>query len=289
MFLIPTLQAQHLADKLQSKKISVITPALNKDGLRYFPDGELYVKIPNAHRLTSQRVVVLHSGAPHPNEGLIELELILQAVKEVQASPIDVFFAYFPYGMQDKAFAKGETNIAENLIEKLQNYYGVRKIYILDAHFAGKKWHEKYPLEFITAVPQLIETAIHDFGNDILFLSPDKGGARRTKIRSMQKKRKSSYEVEVKSSTFVQKAIKNRPVAVVDDLIETGGTLDRFYDECKKAGAKDIVALITHGVLPAGISRIKKKYRKVYLTNTILRKESNVDITPLILQTISPP
>jgi ribose-phosphate pyrophosphokinase len=286
MFLIPTLQAEHFTEKLRSKNISVVLPALNKDGKRHFPDGELYIKIPQAARLSHKRVVVLHSGAPNPNEGLIELELILQTLKEVQASPIDVFFTYFPYGMQDEVFAKGETNVAENLIGKLQNYYGVRKVYIVDAHFAGKEWHAKYPLELVSAVPQLLETAIADFGSEILFLSPDKGGARRTKIKSMQKKRKSSYEVEIKSSTALQKAIKNRPVAVVDDLVETGGTLDRFYDECRKAEAQDVVALLTHGVLPAGILRIKKKYTKLYLTNSINRKEANVDITPLIEQSL---
>lgn len=286
MFLIPTLQAAHLATKLPSKHITVIAPALNKDRKRHFPDGELYVKIPGATKLTNKHVIVLHSGAPNPNEGLIELELILQTLKEVNASPIDVFFSYFPYGMQDEVFTKGETNVAENLIGKLRKYYGVRKIYIVDAHFEGKKWHEKYQLVLISAVPQLLQTAIGDFGNDILFLSPDKGGARRTKIKSMKKKRKSSYEVEIKSSTSVQKAIKNRTVAVVDDLIETGGTLDRFYDECKRAGAQDIVALFTHGVLPSGISRIKKRYTAVYLTNSIDRKEANVDITPLIRESL---
>ena len=286
MFLIPTVQAQHLADKLQLKNISVISPALNKDGLRYFPDGELYVKIPSANRLKGKRVVVLHSGAPHPNEGLIELELILQAVKEVKASPIDVFFAYFPYGMQDKAFAKGETNVAENLVEKLLTYYGVRKIYIIDAHFTGKEWAAKYPLSHVSAVPYLMEKASKDLGENVLFLSPDKGGMRRTQIKGVQKKRQSSYDVTVKSSATMQRTIQNRCVAVVDDLIETGGTLDRFYDECQAAGAKEVVALITHGVLPAGISRIKKKYRKIYLTNTIHRKEANVDITPLIRESL---
>jgi ribose-phosphate pyrophosphokinase len=286
MFLISTLQAEHLAKNIHSKHISVVSPALNKEGARHFPDGELYVKIPNAARMQGKRVVVLHSGAPNPNEGLIELELILQTLKEVKASPIDVFFAYFPYGMQDEVFLKGETNVAENLIGKLVHYYGVRNIYIIDAHFAGKKWHQKYPLRLVSAVPQLLESVITEFGENVLFLSPDKGGKRRTKITCMHKKRKSSYEVEIQCSDQVQKAIKNRSVAVVDDLIETGGTLEKFYDECKRAGAKDIVALATHGVLPAGISRTKKKYRKLYLTNSINRKESNIDISNLIAETI---
>lgn len=288
MILILTSQTGHLAKSLKtSKKFEVILPELNKDGKRYFPDGEVYARLAAAKRLKGKRVMVVHSGAPKPNEGVGELELILQILTDWKAQPIEVFFTYFPYGMQDKAFDTGETNAAENLIKKLVNYYGVKKIYIVDAHFAGKSWVKKYPISFVSAVSQLRAMAKNEFGQDTVFLSPDKGGKRRTGIAGMKKKRKNSYEVEMESAGPLKKLIKNRAVAVVDDLIETGGTLDRFYDECKKAGAKDVVALITHGVLQSGISRIKKKYSKVYLTNTINRKQANIDITSLILKTLS--
>ena len=288
MFVILTSQAGHLAKSLNTyKKFEVILPELNKDGKRYFPDGEIYVRLAAATRLKGKRVIVVHSGAPKPNEGLVELELMLQILRDRKAQPIEVFFTYFPYGMQDKVFDVGETNAAENLVKKLVAYYGVKKIYIIDAHFAGKSWVKKYPLSFVSAVPSLKQTAKREFGQDVVFLSPDKGGKRRTGITGMKKKRKNSYEIEMGSADPLKELIKNRTVAVVDDLIETGGTLDRFYDECKKAGVKDIVALVTHGVLQSGISRIKKKYTKVYLTNTINRKEANLDITNLIFQVIS--
>ena len=76
-------------------------------------------------------------------------------------------------------------------------------------------------------------------------------------------------------------------IGVVDDILETGGTLDRFYTECKKLGAKKLIVLITHGTLSSGISRIQKKYSKLYLTNTVRQKQANIDITDLILKTIS--
>ncbi|GAG54089.1 unnamed protein product [marine sediment metagenome] len=79
---------------------------------------------------------------------------------------------------------------------------------------------------------------------------------------------------------------KGKTIGVVDDLIETGGTLLKFYDFAKKSGAKKVIALITHGVLPVGISKIKKKYSKLYLTNTIEQKEANVDVADLILKNI---
>lgn len=73
---------------------------------------------------------------------------------------------------------------------------------------------------------------------------------------------------------------------MVDDILETGETLLRFYDFAKKSGAKKVVALITHGILPIGISKIKKKYFKLYLTNTVNQKKANIDITDLILKNL---
>lgn len=284
-FIIPTTSAEHLGKKFFSKAGSpkVVFLDLHRKGERYFPDGEVYVKLSKANKLRGKRVTVLHSGMPKPNEGLVELEMILQILNDSNVKP-EVFFSYFPYGMQDNIFEKGETNVAENLIKKLINYYQVKKIYTIDAHFWGRKWAEKYPIVNVSAAPILIEKAKKDFGKNILFLSPDIGGEKRTKISGMRKKRINSRRVEVTSS---QMNLKGRTIGIVDDLLETGGTLLKVYNYCKKNGAKKVIALITHGVLPLGISRIKKKYSKLYLTNTIKRKESNLDLTDLILKTVS--
>jgi len=280
--IIPTLKVKHLTGIL-AKKFKILLPGLNKNGESYFPNGEVYVRIPKIARIKNKRVIVLHSGAPEPNKGLIELELILQILKDNKIKP-EIFFTYFPYGMQDKIFEKGETNVAESLVEKLTNYYEVKKIYTIDAHFGGRKWVKKYPIINISAVPLLIEKVKKDFGEDVLFLSPDIGGERRTKILGFKKKRLSSFNVEIFSSRL---NLKGKIVAVVDDVIKTGGTLLKFYKIAKKSGANKVIALATHGVLRDGISKIKKKYSKLYLTNTIKQKESNIDITELILKNIS--
>ena len=284
MIIIPNSSAEHLCKLAQSKKknISIILPTTNKDGEKLVPDGEIYMKIPNSSRLKNKRIIVLHTGMPNPNDGLIEIELILQILKDEGAKP-EIFFSYFPYGMQDSVFEKGETNIAENLIEKLINYYNIKNIFIIDAHFEGKSWTDKYPITNISALPLLVAKATQDFGKDILLLSPDIGGERRTGIRGAKKQRKNSHNV-IFEGMLSKKLITNRVVAVVDDILETGGTLDKFYDECKKLGAKRIIALITHGVLPAGIARIRKKYDKLYLTNTIKQKNVSIDVAGLILE-----
>jgi len=283
VYIIPTLAVSHLIGNLKKEKnFEIVFPSLNREGKRYFPDGEIYMKILKINKLKGKRVVVLHSGAPKPNEGLMELELILQILRDNNIKP-EVFFTYFPYGMQDRVFEQGETNAAENLVEKLINYYKVKKIYTIDAHFWGRKWVKKYPILNISAVPLLIEKVKMDFGEDILFLSPDIGGKRRTKILGMKKRRLDSYRVKMVPPNI---NLKGKTVGVIDDMIKTGGTLLKFYEIAKKFGPKKIIALVTHGVIPSGVSKIKKKYLKLYLTNTILQKESNVDIADLISDTI---
>lgn len=287
--IIPTSTAEYLANniKKKTKDFKVVFPKKNKDKQRNFPDGEVYMKLPLASFLgpsnQSNRIIILHSGMPKPNDGLIELELILQILKENRKKP-EIFFTYFPYGMQDKVFERGETNVAESLIKKLINHYRVKKIYVIDPHFGGRKWVQKYPIISASAVPLLIKRAEQDFRKDILFLSPDKGGKRRTGILGIKKERLDSFKVKYVSPKIF---LKDKIVGVVDDIIETGGTLLKFYDLLKKSGAKKIIVLASQGALSTGIAKIKKKYSRLYLTNAVKQKEANVDITDLILKTIS--
>jgi ribose-phosphate pyrophosphokinase len=185
--------------------------------------------------------------------------------------------------MQDEVFEKGEINVAENLIEKLISYYKVKKIYIIDPHSGGRKWLKKYPIISNSAIPLLINQAKKDFNENILFLSPDIGGKRRAGLKAIKKERVNSYQVKM---VFPNIKLKGKVVGVIDDIIKTGGTLLKFSEIAKKSGAKKIIALVTHGVINSGISKIKEKYSKLYLTNTIKQKNANIDITNLVLNTI---
>ncbi len=282
---IPTTTAEHIGKKLSQKQgLEVIFPEKNKEGERYFPDGEVYTRIPTIEKLTG-RAVVLHSGAP---DGLVELEMILEILQQSNVSSVEVFFLYFPYGKQDNIFQTGETNAAENLVRKLRDYYDVNKFYTIDAHFAGRKWVNKYPLTNVSAAGLLTQIALKYYPGATI-LSPDLGAQRRTgiKLRGLKKKRIDSHLTQFKRYKEFRSIVNGRVVAVLDDMIETGATLVPFYNECMKCGAKEVIALITHGVLSEGVKKIEKKYSKLYLTNTIDREEANVDISDLVFETIT--
>jgi ribose-phosphate pyrophosphokinase len=146
---------------------------------------------------------------------------------------------------------------------------------------------KKYPIINVSAVNLLIQSAKKDFP-EAIFLPADIGAEKRTglKLKGLKKKRIDSYLVKIKSNEEFKEIVKGKIVGVIDDIVATGTTLISFYKECKKYGARKVLALITHGVLLEGIKKIKSKYSKIYLTNTIDREESNVDITDLIFKTI---
>jgi ribose-phosphate pyrophosphokinase len=285
-YLIPTTKARHLAAKIpKNKGLKVLLLDKNKDGKNVFPDGELYVRLSEINKIKG-RVIILHSGAPEPNNGLVELEMILEVLKNNKnIKACEIFFSYFPYGRQNKIFQTGEANVTESLIKKFITYYKVKKIYIVDAHFSDRAWFKKYPLVSISAQGFLKQAALKKYPN-LVFISPDAGSEERTGLAGAKKKRINSYEVKIACSARLDEIIKDKNVAVVDDIIETGGTLVCFHDQFLAKKAKKAVVLATHGVMSAGIKRIKVKYDQVYLTNSIDTPDANVDISRLIIKNI---
>ena len=280
MPIIPTSFAKHIGEKL-SKNFSVVWPKKNRDGKIKFPDGESYAALPKLDK--KERYTVIHTGMPNPNDGLMELKIILGILKNNQIPNVEVCFTYFPYGMQDAVFDPGEQNVAEGLIKEFFEYFKVKRIHVIDAHFSSKKWINQYPVYNIPAFEPMKREVLKKYP-DILFLVPDLGCQKRTRLQGTEKKRLNSYLVEIKDNTGLKKLVNNRAIGVVDDIIETGGTMERFALECQKLECKKLVAVITHGVLKKGIDRIKKNYQDLFLTNSISRQESNIDITPSLIK-----
>jgi len=282
--IILTTETEHFAEKLVNKNINIFLIDKNKDNRRLFPDGEVYVKLSKIKKIKG-KTVIIHSGMPNPNQGIIELKSVLEILRKEKIGPIEIFFTYFPYGMQDHIIEEGETSSAENFIREFIKYYKVSKIYIIDAHFSEKTWVKKYPIINIAVLDLLKKEVLKEYP-EIIFLAPDMGSQKRNKLSGVKKIRKNSYDIEIVTDENFKNTVNEKNIAVVDDLIETGGTMERFHKECKKNGAKKVFAICTHGVLESGIEKIKKAYSKLYLSNSINRKESNIDVSKRIINAI---
>jgi len=278
--IIPTSSVGHLLPALRQIEGCTVHELLpNKDGKHVFPDGEVYVRLDEKPE-QSERTIVVHAGAPRPNEGIVELEMILMALESYSIKP-ELVLTYFPYGMQDKVFEPGEISVAQSLIKQWKDYYQVQGIHVIDAHFHGREWIASYPLTCHSA-SSLLLNAVQTKYPDIVLRAPDDGSHRRTTLPSAKKVRKNSHEVDFAHTDDFAAAIRGKVVGVVDDLIETGGTLARFADHCRENGAEKVIAIATHGVLPEGVERVKNAYDELYLTNTIGSPHANVDIAPLL-------
>src|SRR3989338_9408684 len=213
MTLIATSNTVFFARKLQRSGVRVILLG-KKERTRKFPDGEMYVRL---SFFKDRKVLVLHSGSPNPNDGLVELEMILSILKN-DGKEVSVFFTYFPYGMQDKD-RSGEANAAQEIIKKLIKYYHVREIFVVDPHFSGKKWVNKYPVKILSAFSLLKAEATKKF-KDLVFISADEGSKKRTGLPGFTKKRLSINNVKLLAPFSIKRKLKGKNVAIVDDLIE---------------------------------------------------------------------
>lgn len=277
--IIITSNAGHLAKNLSKyAEFNINYLRKNKDGLKDFPDGEVYV---NLGELSAERTVVLHSGAPDPNTGLVELEFVLCLLKSRKIRRIELFLAYFPYCRQDSVFEEGEINAAESLVARWVDFYGIKKIFVIDPHFEGRDWLIKYPVFQVSGISAVIQAASKKYP-DILLVAPDEGSAKRNKLRGFCKERKNSYDVEVSCPEDLAKSINGRIVGVIDDMIGTGGTMVKACKKCKELGAKKVVALATHGVLDDGVARVSDTYDDMFLSNSIRNNCANVDISETI-------
>lgn len=246
-----------------------------KDGKKEFPDGEVYIQLPGVKEL--EKAVVIHSGMPNPNKGLIYLYGVLELLKKNNVET-EVVFTYFPYGMQDNKFFEGNLNYAESIVQKLTEYYEVKKLYLIEPHFKNRKWIENYSIN-VLEINKLLKERIDEQSK---LVGPDSGAEERTDIESFKKERKNSKKVNItgKISSNAKKA------TVIDDLVETGGTLSETCDKLRSEGFEQVNAAVAHGVLNEGVEKARDKFDNFYTTNSIGNAFSNIDIEPLIRESV---
>jgi len=247
-----------------------------------FPDKEMYIQI--VDDVAGEDVIIVQTTYPDPN--IIELFLLQNAVEEANAKSITVVIPYFGYARQDTKFKDGEPISAKALANLIS--LSADKVITVDPH-------KEHILDFFStsavscsAVPELAKYL--KTKNIDMVLAPDKGALERAKKASeiigcdfdyMEKIRIDGETIEIKPKNL---DVKNKNVAIIDDIISTGGTMAKSIKELKKFGAKKVYVSCTHGLF-AG-EAVKKLVSagcdKIISTDTIYSNYSKVKIAPCI-------
>ena len=242
--------------------------------VKQFNDGELRVEV--RADLRHQHVVILQS-LPNPvNDNLITLLLMANAIKAAGAKYLTAFVPYLGYSRQDKA-AYPNGPISAHFISKLIETSGIDRLVTVDLHSNHSKLGFQIPIHNLDPTP-LFLPLLQNTDNSIV-VSPDLGGVERAKKLSTLLKVDMAFIHKNRmtdgncSMSKVVGNIKGKYCIIIDDMVDTGGTLQKSADFLLNQGAKSLKACITHAVCQNGfMETIAKNFEKIYITDTIDRR-----------------
>jgi ribose-phosphate pyrophosphokinase len=240
-----------------------------------FSDGEIYVQVQDSVR--GLDCFLIQPTCSPVNENLMELLIVLDALKRASAGRITVVMPYYGYGRQDRK-AAGREAITAKLIADLLTTAGAQRVVTLDLHAPQIMGFFNILVDHLYASPVLLEYVRSLNQTDIVLVSPDVGGVSRARafakklddapIAIIDKRRSAHNVAEVYS---VVGDVKGKVAIMVDDLVDTAGTLVKGAELLKKEGAKAIYACATHAVLsgPANQRLDDSPIEKLIVTNSI--------------------
>ena len=263
--------------------------------LETFPDGETFVQI--KENIRGRDVFIVQPTCPPANQNLMELLIMVDAVRRASADRITAVLPFFGYARQDRK-DKPRVPITAKLVANLLVAAGVNRVLTMDLHAQQIQGFFDIPVDHLYASPVLIK-AIRERGlDDIVVVSPDVGGLKMSHAYAkalgvpfaiVAKNRISADEVEALS---VIGDVKGRNVLLVDDLTESAGTLTAAATLLKKEGAKNIYAGVSHAVLSdRGRERLAASpIIEVFATNSVPLaygpKVTALTIAPLLADAI---
>lgn len=240
-----------------------------------FSDGEIYVQIQESVRGID--CFLIQPTCSPVNENLMELLILLDAFKRASAGRITVVMPYFGYGRQDRK-AAGREAITAKLVADLLTTAGANRIVTLDLHAPQIMGFFNILVDHLYASPVLLEYIKTLPQSDCVLVSPDVGGVARARafakklddapIAIIDKRRSQHNVAEVMS---VVGEVKGKVAIMVDDMVDTAGTLVKGAELLKREGAQRIIACASHAVLSGpAIERLENSpIEKLIVTNTI--------------------
>jgi ribose-phosphate pyrophosphokinase len=275
-----------------------VTPSSRYD----FPDGEIYVRFEESVR--GSDAFVLQSHTAPINTWLMETLIMVDALKRASAKRITVVTPYYPYSRQDKKH-RGREPISARLVADLFKQAGADRIMAVDLHTAQIQGFFDGPVDHLFALPLLTDYVEQRYaGAELTVVSPDAGRLRVAErwtdrlggcpLAFIHKTRDPFVPNKITMNRVVGD-VADRVCILVDDMITSGGTITMAAEAVKQAGALDVVAAVTHGVLSGpAVDRLKNSpISEVVLTNTLpIPAERRIDgmtvlsIAPLIARAI---
>ena len=243
----------------------------------HFADGEINVNINETVR--GHEVFVVQPTSAPVNEHLMELLIMCDALKRASAKTINLIIPYYGYSRQDRK-ARSRQPISAKLVADLLQTAGATRVIAMDLHAAQIQGFFNIPIDNFLGLPILVNYFIdnHLQGKDTIIVSPDHGGVVRARefakvlecpIAIIDKRRPEPNKAEVMN---ILGDVQGKTCIIVDDMVDTAGTLTAAADALMKVGAKEVFAACTHGVLsnPA-VERIQNSsLKELVVTNTIL-------------------
>ena len=261
--------------------------------VKAFPDGETSIRI--LENIRGRDVFIVQPTCPPVNHNLMELLVMVDAVRRASAARITAVIPFFGYARQDRK-DRPRVPITAKLVANLITAAGVDRVLTVDLHAQQIQGFFDIPVDHLYALPVFIK---HLKGRDLsplTVVSPDVGGikvadayaqALRVNLATVAKNRKSDTEVD---STYLIGEVADRNVLLVDDLTTTAGTITSAARLCKERGAKTIHAAVTHAVLTdMAVERLRdSEISELITTNSIpTRKAQLADCRMTVLDIAS--
>ena len=254
-----------------------------------FPDGETYVKV--NENIRGRDVFIVQPTCPPTNQNLMELLIMVDAVRRASAARITAVIPFFGYARQDRK-DQPRVPITAKLVANLLTAAGVNRVLTMDLHAQQVAGFFDIPVDHLYAAPVIIRNLRQRKFVDPVVVSPDVGGLKMASsyaealgagLAIVAKRRKSATETEALN---VIGEVAGRDVILVDDLTETAGTLCSAARILRERGAKDVIACVSHAVLSdLGVERLHKAdLKELITTNSVpVRNATGVTITPLCI------
>jgi ribose-phosphate pyrophosphokinase len=229
------------------------------------------------------------------NDSVMELLLIIDALRRASANRITAVIPYFGYAKQDKK-TKGREPISAKLVANMIERAGAERIVTLDLHAAQIQGFFDIPVDNLMAAPTLCNYLKNQDlqGDRIVVVSPDAGGVPRAEMFAKRLKSnlaviiKRRPEPDVSEVTHIVGNVEGKIAVVVDDMISTGGTLVKAAEALRKRGATDVYTLATHGIFAGdAITQFENsEINRVIVTNTIPRTIDSTKVEHLTIAQI---